>query len=237
MADPPRTTVRLLDEDRSLGSVLSEEDLSAARRYAIADVHELSRGCYRSDQMFEGSGLLGLLVLDGLLMRQVGLADRRCGELIGPGTLLRPWDDYSRNVPLPFHIDWRVLQPARLAMLDRRVLLAMARWPALIEAFLERSTERAHTLAFSIAIQCMQRIDARLLMLFWHLADRFGKVTPAGTVLPLSLSHADLAELIGAARPSVSTALKDLAGRGLVQRNSGDRSWLLAREPPSIAAL
>ena len=56
-------------------------------------------------------------------------------------------------------------------------------------------------------------------------------------VLPLSLSHADLAELIGAARPSVSTALKDLAGRGLVQRNSGDRSWLLAREPPSIAAL
>jgi CRP/FNR family transcriptional regulator, cyclic AMP receptor protein len=230
---PPRNTVRILDEDRSLASALSEHDLLAARRYAVADVHELGRGSYRPEQMFDGTGLLGLLVLDGLLMRQVGVAERRCGELVGPGSLLRPWDDRGRSMPLPLEIDWRVLQPARLALLDRRMLLAMARWPALIEAFMERANERAQTLAFNISIQCLQRIDLRLLMLFWHLADRFGKVTPAGTVVPLTLSHSDLAELVGAARPSVSTALKDLAGRGLVQRNSGDRSWLLGIEPPA----
>jgi CRP-like cAMP-binding protein len=75
-------------------------------------------------------------------------------------------------------------------------------------------------------------VDLRLLVLFWHLAERFGKVTPAGTVVPLSLSHADLAELIGAARPSVSTALKELSQQGFVQRNRADRSWLLGRELP-----
>jgi CRP/FNR family transcriptional regulator, cyclic AMP receptor protein len=233
MTDSRRNTVRILDEDRSLGAALSEQDLLAARRYAVADVRELGRGSYRPEDMFDGRGLLGLLVLDGLLVRQVGVAERRCGELVGPGTLLRPWDDRVRNMPLDLEIDWRVLQPARIALLDRRMLLAMARWPGLIEAFMERANERAHTLAFNIAIQCLQRIDLRLLMLFWHLADRFGRVTPAGTVVPLTLSHSDLAELVGAARPSVSTALKDLAGRGLVQRNTGDRSWLLGIEPPA----
>ena len=125
-----------------------------------------------------------------------------------------------------------MLQPARIALLDRRFLAAILRWPPLIEAFVERASERAHTLAFNVAIHCLQRVDLRLLLLFWHLADRFGKVTPAGTVVPLSLSHSDLAELVGAARPSVSTALKDLADQGCVQRNRADRSWLLASDLP-----
>jgi CRP-like cAMP-binding protein len=120
-----------------------------------------------------------------------------------------------------------VLQPVRFALLDKRFLAAILRWPALLEAFVERATERAHMLAFNVAIHCVQRVDIRLLLLFWHLADRFGKVTPAGTVVPLALSHADLAELVGAARPSVSTALKELADQGFVQRNRTDRSWLL----------
>jgi DNA-binding IclR family transcriptional regulator len=71
-----------------------------------------------------------------------------------------------------------------------------------------------------------------LLVLLWHLADRFGKVTPEGTHVPLPLSHSDLAELVGAARPSVSVALKQLAEDGLVWRHSSDGSWMLSREPP-----
>jgi CRP/FNR family cyclic AMP-dependent transcriptional regulator len=230
MTDSLRTTVRILDEDRTFGLALSPDDLSAARRYAVADVHELGRGSYTASELSDGSGLLGLLVLDGLLVRQVGMAGRRCGEIIGPGALLRPWDDDGTGAPLPFELDWRVLQPVRLALLDRRFLAAILRWPPLIEAFVERATERAHTLAFNVAIHCVQRVDVRLLLLFWHLADRFGKVTPAGTVVPLALSHSDLAELVGAARPSVSTALKELADQGHVQRNRSDRSWLLCSD-------
>lgn len=230
MNQAPRTTVRILDEDRAFGSVLSKPDLDAARRYAVAEVHELQRGSYRPTELFDGNGLLGLLVLDGLLVRQVGVAGRRCGEIVGPGTLLRPWDDSGTSTPLPFELGWRVLKPARIALLDRRFLATILRWPQLIEAFMERASERVHTLAFNVAIHCVQRVDLRLMLLFWHLAERFGKVTTAGTVVPLSLSHSDLAELVGAARPSVSTALKDLAVQGCVQRNRADRSWLLASE-------
>ena len=38
MNELPRNTVRILDEDRTFGAVLSKEDLSAARRYAIASM-------------------------------------------------------------------------------------------------------------------------------------------------------------------------------------------------------
>src|SRR3954471_13490324 len=34
----------------------------------------------------------GYLVIDGLVVRTVGLAGRECPELLGPGDLLRPWD-------------------------------------------------------------------------------------------------------------------------------------------------
>jgi CRP-like cAMP-binding protein len=230
MNEASRTTIRILDEDRAFGSVLSQEDFDVARRFAVADVHQLGRGNYHPSELFDRDGLLGLLVLDGLLVRQVGLAGRRCGEIVGPGTLLRPWDDSQTSTPLPFELDWRVLQPVRMALLDRRFLATIVRWPALVEAFIERASERAHTLAFNVAIHCVQRVDLRLMLLFWHLAERFGKVTPAGTVVPLVLSHSDLAELVGAARPSVSTALKELAIQGYVQRNRADRSWLLSSD-------
>jgi hypothetical protein len=49
-------------------------------------------------------------------------------------------------------------------------------------------------------------------------------------VLPLRLTHALLADLVAARRPTVSTALSELANKGLV-RSSEDR-WLLFGEPP-----
>jgi CRP/FNR family cyclic AMP-dependent transcriptional regulator len=224
--------VRLLDHDRSLAAALGPEDLAAARRYAVAECLEVERGSYRPSEIIEGDGLLGLLVLEGVLVRQVLVAERRCGELVGPGSILRPWDDFGRTAPLPFEVKWRVIEDARLAVLDRRFLVTIIRWPALIEAVMERMVERAHTLAFNVAIHCLQHIELRLLALFWQLADRFGRVTPDGIHVPLALSHSDLAELVGAARPSVSTALKELASNGRVWRRDGERTWMLSTEPP-----
>jgi CRP-like cAMP-binding protein len=224
--------VRVLDVDRSLGSILTDEEFAVARRYAVADAVELPRGRHDPKELFHGEGILGLLVLKGLMVRQVAVADRHCGELVGPGAVLRPWDDFGQSAPLPFEVNWRVLQDTQLARLDRRFLATIVHWPALIEAFTGRALERAHTLAFNVAIHCLRHVHLRLLVLLWHLADRFGKVTPEGTHVPLPLSHSDLAELVGAARPSVSVALKQLAEDGLVWRHSSDGSWMLSREPP-----
>lgn len=224
--------MRLLDADRSLASVLGEEELAVARRYAVADVVELARGRHEPTEMFDGEGLLGLLMLKGLMIRQVAVADRHCGELVGPGAVLRPWDDFGQNAPLPFEVSWRVIQDTQLARLDRRFLATIVHWPALIESFTARAAERAHTLAFNVAIHCLRHVHLRLLVLLWNLADRFGRVTPEGTHVPLPLSHSDLAELVGAARPSVSVALKQLLDQGLVWRNEADATWMLTREPP-----
>lgn len=224
--------VRLLDADPSLAAGLSEEELAGARRYAVADVVELARGSYAPRHRFDGEGLLGLLVLDGLLVRQVSVGDRHCGELVGPGAVLRPWDDFGHVAPLPFEVSWRVLRDVRLAQLDRRFLATIVHWPVLIETFTARSAERAHSLAFNVAIHCLRHVHLRLLALLWHLADRYGRVTRDGTHVPLPLSHADLAELVGAQRPSVSVALKRLAEAGLVKR-AADNGWLLSHEPPS----
>jgi CRP-like cAMP-binding protein len=224
--------VRLLDADRSLALGLSDEELAMARRYAVADAVSLGRGKYSPRGLFDGTDLLGLLVLEGLLIRQVAVGDRHCGELVGPGAVLRPWDDFGQIAPLPFEVSWRVIQPTRLAQLDRRFLATIVHWPTLIETFTARATERAHTLAFNVAIHCLRHVHLRLLALLWHLADRYGRVIPEGTHVPLPLSHADLAELVGAQRPSVSVALKRLAEAGLVNRGP-ENTWLLSHEPPS----
>ena len=132
---------------------------------------------------------------------------------------------------MPFEIRWRVIQPVRLAVVDQRMSAVSAKWPALMHGIVQRAVERSHALALNVAIHCLQHVELRLLVLFWHLADRFGRVTTDGIVIPLKLSHADLAELVGSQRPSVSTHLSRLRARDEVVRRE-DRTWLLPGDPP-----
>jgi CRP/FNR family cyclic AMP-dependent transcriptional regulator len=67
--------------------------------------------------------------------------------------------------------------------------------------------------------------------MMWYLADRWGKVTPDGVHLPLRLTHQTLGRLVGAQRPSVTTALKQLAAEGRLTRE-GDGTWMLHGDPP-----
>lgn len=201
-SSPGTQLVRLLDADPDLGQGLSAADREAVRRYAICETAALGRGVH--EPLTVGSGdLLGLLVLEGLLIRSVEVAGRCCGELVGPGDIMRPWDHFGDYAPLPFEVRWRVVRPVKMALLDQRLTTVSARWPSLMHAIFRRAIGRAHALALNVAIHTLQHVELRLLVLLWHLADRFGHVTPAGTVVPLELSHQDLAELVGAQRPSV----------------------------------
>jgi len=78
-----------------------------------------------------------------------------------------------------------------------------------------------------VSIHSLKRVDTRLLAFFWHLADRFGKVTADGVLIPLPLTHRQLALLVGAQRPSVTSALGALAERGQLRRDDNG-NWLLA---------
>jgi CRP/FNR family cyclic AMP-dependent transcriptional regulator len=224
-------SVRLLEADPELGASLPPEEFEQANRYAVARTVTIGRGVHDPGALGDDD-MLGLLVLDGLLIRSVVVAQRSCGELVGRGCLLRPWDHFGHHAPMPFDVRWRVVDPLTVALLDQRIYAVGQRWPGLMHGIFKRAIERSHTLALNVAIHCLQHVDLRLLVLLWHLADRYGRVTPEGTVVPLKLSHTDLGELVGSHRPSVSARLGDLRERGQVERRP-DGTWLLIGDPPS----
>jgi CRP-like cAMP-binding protein len=127
-------------------------------------------------------------------------------------------------------VRWTALAETRLAILDRRFMARAARHPEIATMLLHRLTERSQRLAITQAISQLTRVDRRLLALFWHLAERWGRVSRDGVVVPLALSHRILGQLVGARRPTVSSAISELARRGeLLRRDDG--SWLLAGDP------
>ena len=79
-------------------------------------------------------------------------------------------------------------------------------------------------------------MDRRLKALFWHLAERWGRVSGDGVIVPLALTHRILGQLVGARRPTVSTALSELAERDELTRRP-DGSWLLRGDPPDAESL
>ena len=229
--------VSLLDVDPDLAGRLPPAQAAVARRHAVASLHRFKPGEWHLQQLYgRERGLLGLFVVDGLLTRDVYLVTQCCSELLGPGDLLRPWDhDDGAAAIVPSEWTWQILEPTRLAVLDRRFTSAIGHWPELIEALVSRTLRRSRSLALLLAIDSLKRIDDRILVLLWHLADRWGRVEPQGVVVPLRLTHQLLAKLSGARRPSVTTALTDLNRRGLVQRRA-DGTWLLVGGPPEAFA-
>ena len=125
-----------------------------------------------------------------------------------------------------------VLEPTQLAVLDHGLVTRMNPWPQLGLELFARGTRRAHSLAVALAIAHHQRVEDRLMLTLWHLAERWGKVGPEGILVPLPLSHQRLADLVGAHRPSVTTAMGALTRSGAVSRRD-DGVWMLHGAPPS----
>jgi CRP/FNR family transcriptional regulator, cyclic AMP receptor protein len=221
--------VRVLDADPDLARHLQSEDADEARRVLVARVAMLDTGPWDPALRGEVRGALGLLVLDGVLMRRASIREASSVELLGAGDLLRPWQRETDSGIVPCDATWEVLQPARVAILDRRFAAEMARWPELTSELLARLVRRSRWQGLSAAIGHVKRVEHRLLILMWHLAGRWGRVTPEGVVVPLDLTHERLAGLVGAQRPSVTTALSALVRRGLLLRRP-DRTWLLPPE-------
>jgi hypothetical protein len=225
--------VRVLEEDPELASSLAPERLELATRHAIAPVEQIPPGVWEPDGPADADGQLGLLVLDGLLLRDVTFTRAACTELVGRGDLLRPWDWEREVLTVRPQVEWTAIEPVRIAVLDRRATTVLGRWPELVSALAARAVRRSMELATTQATSHLTRVDARLELLFWGLADRWGRVGPDGVVLELPLTHHVLGRLVGAQRPSVTTALSDLARRKLVERRD-DGAWVLLGEPPAV---
>lgn len=218
----------VLREDPELAEALEPDRRAQASDTLIAREVRVPAGEWRGRIPIDDG--IGLLVLEGVLVHRVGIDGRYGAELIGEGDVLRSLRGESEVSTLPLAAQWLVLESVRVAVLDGRFVRQLARFPQVAGRLFGRSVQRSRQLAVNMAIVHQARVDLRLHLLFWHLAGRWGRVRSDGVVVPLRLTHAVLADLVAARRPTVTSALSDLARRGLV-RAVGD-GWLLAGPAP-----
>lgn len=225
--------VRLLDVAPQLAEHLPEDQARAARAAMVAEVIEIRRGawdregiCRRPHHPF------GAIVVSGLLARTVDVGGYPGLDVYGPGDVVAARD--LHHTTLPCGESWTATVPSRIALLDDRFLLAARRWPRLVSAMFELLVEQRDRLMMQLVIAEQPRVEDRLLMLFWQLADRFGRVTREGITIQLALTHEALGRLIGARRPTVTLALRMLCERGALERRP-DRSWLVKELPQDTA--
>ena len=225
-------SVAIVEADPDLADLLTPDQLERARREARAAVLRLPPGDWDAvHSVTPERHHRGFLITDGLLSRDVHVIGRQCVELLGHGDVLRPWSWDGEGSHVHAEIGWTVLEPTCMAVLDQRLVTRIAPFPQLGVELFNRATRRAHALAVSLAISYRQRVDDRLLLTLWHLAERWGRVHPDGIVVPLPLSHQRLADLVGAHRPAVTTALGKLTHAGLLNRRDNG-NWVLHGEPP-----
>jgi CRP-like cAMP-binding protein len=172
---------------------------------------------------------VSLLVLDGIVLRDVEVGTCRLAELIGRGDVISAEELEEGEPSVPATVGWTVLEPILLAVLDQRLLTTFAMSPSMLESLLSRAIRRVHRLAVQLAIVGQVGVEQRLILMLWLLADRWGRVTRDGVFLPIQLSHRVLAQIVGARRPTVTTALRRLAAKGTVERAAG--GWLLRSRP------
>jgi CRP/FNR family transcriptional regulator, cyclic AMP receptor protein len=219
---------RVLVQDTELAEGIPPEHRERAARDCVARTLSLPAGLWPDTPTIEQG--IGLLVLRGLLIRRVGVDGRFGAELLGTGDLLRPWQGEDGPPSLSVATGWRVIEPVRLAVLDEAFAQRAARYPSLSAHLVARALKRARNLSVNMAIVQQARVDTRLHTLLWYLAARWGKVRSDGVSLPLRLTHTVLANLTAARRPTVTSALAELARNDLVHQV--DDGWLLHGQPP-----
>jgi CRP-like cAMP-binding protein len=228
MAGNPASVCYPLQEDSELAEAIDPGHRAAAVSALAARELDVPPGAWGGDALLMDGGV-GLLVLDGVLVRRIGISGRFSAELLGEGDILRSVGEEALS-PLSMSSSWLILEATRLAVLDERFLRQLAAFPRLAGRLFGRSVLRSRQIAVNMAIVHQARVDVRLHMLLWHLAGRWGRVRADGVLVPLRLTHAILADLVAARRPTVTSALTELGREGLVQ--SVQEGWLLSGEPP-----
>ncbi|HET9154513.1 MAG TPA: Crp/Fnr family transcriptional regulator, partial [Solirubrobacterales bacterium] len=223
-------TIPVLQIDPDLADGIAGHRLFGAVRACHADAIEIPLGRWDVDALDGERSGFGLLVVSGILCRRVVQGESNGAEIVGPGDLLRPWESFGEWASIPTESSWRVIEPGQLAILDRDFVRRANPYPEVSIALMRRALQRSRYLAVLIAIIGQRRVETRLTMLFWHLADRFGHVSGGWVDIPVPLTHGTLAELVAARRPSVTTALSRLYERGVLQRDR--RGWRLRGTVP-----
>jgi hypothetical protein len=97
--------------------------------------------------------------------------------------------------------------------IDELVAVDSAAGAWLVRALAQAVADRE----LSAAIALEPRLERRLILKLRQLADRWGRVTPEGVRLDLRVTHQELADMVGAARESVTVAFRRLQDQGEIE--------------------
>jgi CRP/FNR family cyclic AMP-dependent transcriptional regulator len=220
----------ILSLDPGFTDGIPPDELSAATRAVVGAVVRLKQGRVDPRQLGAGDGASALCVR-GTLTQEVTLADRVSSQLLGPGDILQVGRGSESLVP--HRLRWVANEPTTLAILGPRFEEAARRWPSLSSVVTQRLHDQVVRLSIHVAFSQLGHVELRLLALFCHLADRWGRVTLQGIAIPLRLTHEALGRLVGAQRPTVTLALMELSNAGsLTRAESGE--WILDPEATTL---
>lgn len=205
---------------------LTAEDREAIEHVTVP-VLEIPKGSEAIGDLLEQRRGFAAVVLEGMVLQSLRLGNHPGVHVLGPGAVLG-----VRSAPRTAQFGvpvWRAAADTRLALLGNDFLGAVRRAPQLLIGLHAALAEHAERLTTQLVICQLPRVEDRILAMLWLLADTWGRVTAAGTVLPLSLTHELLGALVGARRPTVTLALRALTDRGAVVHQ--DKGWLLLERP------
>jgi hypothetical protein len=136
--------VRVFEEAPELLQQLENGDVATLNQVTTDLIRLQPGGWLLKVRAGDVRGQLGLLVLDGLLTRQVTVGVATCAELLGAGVVLRPWTELeARFVSIPAESRWQVVLPTRVAVLNARFALQIGRWPDVTAAIIDRVVQRS----------------------------------------------------------------------------------------------
>lgn len=212
-------TVSLLDVDPDLGRGIELRDWPVARQATQATLIRIGRReCILPMGVCDTANIIGLIVNDGVISREITLGEHVALELLTPGDVLLLPATEPDYLDLGGRVTLTALHPAELIVLSKGFIHAAARWPSLLTNLHRRLEAQRRRLAVQSLAAHLPRAEDRLLLTLWMLAESCGHVTPEGTVLRLSLSHEALGRLAAARRPTITLALRSLETAGCIQR-------------------
>lgn len=140
--------------------------------------------------------------------------ERTIGILEEGDVLVRPLEGLGASGP---HVRCFAADPSRLSLVHRDRLADWMRVPGLAAGLFRVLAAQIADRELAVAIALEPRVERRLLLKLRQLADRWGRVTPDGVRLDLRLTHQELANMVGAARESITIALGRLTASGDIE--------------------
>ena len=219
------SSASLLELDPELLGAVPEEEHEAARRATQCPILTLERGPTTVLEELSGRpGLSGFYLADGVLLREIVLADVVVPELFGTGELICP--EVAPEGLVGAGAVMTCVEPATLLVLGPSFARAAGHWPGVLAAVERRKSLQRQRVATFGAISHLPKVADRVLISLWQLAATWGRVAADGTVIPFPLTHETIGRFVRAQRSTVSLAIAELEDAGLLTRRA-DRTWLL----------